>query len=234
MKILISTLLLFWSIVAKAQQCAGYYYLAENAKIVMTNYDRKDKISSTVTYNISDVAKDGAVLTASFSSEVVDDKGKTMGGGAGKFKCSGDKIYVDASVAMPSGQMEAYKNMEIKADEVFIEYPSAMSVGQDLPDADFKMVVSNKGAVFSTITFKQVNRKVAGKEKIATPAGEWECWKLTSESQFKASVGNSGFGIPIKMQITEWFAPGFGIVKSETANKNGKLMGYSVISAVGK
>ena len=231
---IILSLIFLSSMPAKAQNCAGYYYLTKNATVVMSNYDRKDKINSTVTYKINNVSNNNDGVSASFESVVVDEKGKTISNSKGQYKCADGKIYVDASVSMPAGQMEAYKNMEITANEGFIEYPSSMQDGQQLPDASFKMTVSNKGAVFSNITYKQVNRKVTGKEKIATTAGSWDCWKITSESQFKATIGDSNFGIPINMISTEWFAPGFGIVKTETANKNNKLMGYSVISMMEK
>lgn len=200
----------------------------------MTNYDRKDEVNSTVTYKINNVSKNDGAVSASFESVVVDKKGKNISVSKGQYKCADDKIYVDVSVSMPAGQMEAYKDMEITADESFIEYPTSMQDGQQLPDAVFKMSVSSKGSVFSNITYKQVNRNVTGKEKITTAAGSWDCWKITSESQFKATVGNSNFSMPINMISTEWFAPGFGIIKTETANKRGKLMGYSVISMIEK
>jgi hypothetical protein len=36
------------------------------------------------------------------------------------------------------------------------------------------------------------------------------------------------------MKVTEWFVPNFGIVKSETSDKNGKLMGSSMLTSIKK
>jgi len=217
-----------------AQDCQGYYYLTNNAEIVMTTYDKKDKENSKVTYKISNVKTAGNTVSASFHSEVTDDKGKSVSKGAGQYKCTGGVMYIDARVSLPAEQMQAYKDMEVQADEVYFEYPANMSAGQRLPDGDFKMTILNKGTVFSNIIFKQTERKVTGKENVTTPAGSWECWKITAEGQFKASIGNSGIGIPFNFNLTEWFAPGFGIVKTETATKNGKPAGYSLITSVKK
>jgi hypothetical protein len=36
------------------------------------------------------------------------------------------------------------------------------------------------------------------------------------------------------MQVKEWFAPNFGIVKTESNAKNGKLMGSTLIPSIKK
>jgi hypothetical protein len=123
---------------------------------------------------------------------------------------------------------------EVKADEVFIEYPATMSAGQTLKDANFKMEMYNKGTLFTTMTFDETNRKVEGKEAITTPAGTWECWKITYEGKIKATMAPMNIGIPINMQGTEWFAPGFGIVKTESFNKNGKFLASTLITSIKK
>lgn len=219
---------------AFSQNCSGYYYLT-NSSVVMTTYDRKGSENGKVTYTISDINKAGDGITASFSSEMVDEKGKTLSKGAGKYKCNNGNMFIDARTSMPQEQMSAYKDMDITADEVFIEYPSNLSGGQSLKDANFKMNVSNKGNAFSTLTMDQTNRKVEGKETVTSPAGTWECWKISSDGRFRATVGGpAGIGIPFNFKLTEWFAPGFGIVKTETYNKNGKLIGSTLITAVKK
>ena len=206
-----------------------------NSTVEMTTYDKKAKESGRLTYTISDLIKTGNATTASFVSEMVDEKGKSISKGVGKYKCSGGILFIDAKVAMPQEQMAAYKNMDVKADEVYIEYPASLSAGQSLKDANFKMDVINKGTAFSTVTMDQTNRKVEGKETVTSAAGTWDCWKITYDGRFKATIGGpAGIGIPVNFKSTEWFAPGFGIVKTEAYNKNGKLMGSTLITSVKK
>lgn len=219
---------------ASAQECSGFYYLS-NSSVEMTTYDRKGKESGKLTYTIRDVSKAGNTTTASFTSEMVDEKGKSLSKGSGKYKCTGGVLLIDARVAMPQEQMAAYKDMEVKADEVFIEYPASFSGGENLKDVNLKMDIVNKGATFSTITLEESNRKVEGKESVTSPAGTWDCWKITYDGRFRATIGGpTGIGIPVNFKSTEWFAPGFGIVKTESYNKNGKLMGSTLITAVKK
>ena len=50
-------------------------------------------------------------------------------------------MYIDAKIGIPQEQLSAFKDMDVKAEEVFIEYPSSLSAGQVLKDADFKMEI---------------------------------------------------------------------------------------------
>lgn len=232
MKTFILTILLAgFGVGLSAQNCGGFYYFTNNGQVVMTIFDKKGKEAGKLTYKITDV-KTGSTSTSSFTSEMVDEKGKSLSKGTGKLKCTGGALYVDAKVSIPQESMAAYKDMEVKGEETYIEYPASMSAGQSLPDVNFKMDVNNKGSLFSTITLTQDNRKVIGKESVTSPAGTWECWKITYEAQFKATM--MGIGIPINMQGTEWFAPGFGVVKSESLSKNGKFLGSTLITSVTK
>ncbi|MDP4262674.1 MAG: hypothetical protein Q8941_09100 [Bacteroidota bacterium] len=218
---------------SRAQDCKGFYYL-NNGEVQMTLYDKKFQESGKLTYTITDASNTGSTATANFTTEMVNEKGKSLSRGSGKYKCTGGVMYVDARVAMPQEQLSAYKDMDVKADEVFIEYPSVLSAGQILKDVHFKMEVYNKGNLFSTVTFDEINRKAEGKETFTTHAGSWECWKISYDVKFKASMAPMNIGIPMNMQCTEWLAPGFGVVKTETYNKNGKLMGSSQITSVKK
>lgn len=217
-----------------AQDCKGFYYFTDNSETVMTVYDKKSKESGKLTYKVSNVTKTGNTTSANFTSEMVDEKGKILTKGAGKFKCVAGIVMVDAKISMPQENMAAYKDMDVKAEETFIEYPTNLSAGQSLKDVNFMMDVYNKGSAFSTVNFSETNRKVVGKETVTSPAGTWECWKITYDAQFKATMAAVKIGIPFNLRATEWFAPGFGIVKTESFSKNGKLLGSTLITSVKK
>jgi hypothetical protein len=70
----------------------------------------------------------------------------------------------------------------------------------------------------SSVEISISDRKVEGKETITTSAGTWECYKLSAKNKIVSKTADTG--IPITMDVIEWFAPGFGIVKTES--KTGK------------
>jgi hypothetical protein len=67
------------------------------------------------------------------------------------------------------------------------------------------------------------NRKCAAIESVTTPAGTFECYKITQDVEAKAIV---------KVLATDitWLAEGVGVVKSESYDKKGKLMGSSQLT----
>src|SRR5262245_51382337 len=152
-----------------AQDCKGFYYF-KNGEVQMTMYDKKSEESGKVTYTISGVSTSGNTTTANFTSEAVNEKGKSMSKASGSYKCTSGAFYVDARAAIPQESLSAYKDMEVKADQVYIEYPTTLEPGQSLKDVNFKMDIYNKGSLFATMTFDEVDRKVVVKESITTPA----------------------------------------------------------------
>ena len=102
---------------------------------------------------------------------------------------------------------------DAKAQSFYVEYPAMMKVGDNLKDASMEMTMDNKG-MQQTMSMTVTNRKVEGQEKITTPAGSWDCFKITNHTKVVTKV--MGMGIPINMDLTEWYAPGFGVVKSQS------------------
>lgn len=217
-----------------SQDCKGFYLLTRDAEIIMSVYDAKGNENGKQIWKVDELGQAGAAWQARVKSQFIDKKGKEVTKAEGSYKCDGGSFKADMKMAMPQQQMEAYKDMEVKADEVYIDYPAKMSEGQSLADANFKMEVYNKGMLQTKISFKEFNRKVAGMEMVTSAAGTWNAVKISYDAQFSISVGGTGIEIPTNMKINEWFAPGFGVVKTETYNKNGKLMGSTLITSFKK
>ena len=103
-------------------------------------------------------------------------------------------------------------NMKMKSG--YITYPAAMRVGQHFDNQDVKMEMSFGGKTMET-TIRISDRQVVGKESITTPAGTWECLKITYK------VGNMAAGMttPARtMETTEWFVPNFAIIQTKTGS----------------
>lgn len=183
----------------------------------MTVYNHKGDISAKQTYNVSDVQKSGGVTTALLNTEMVNDKGKTMSKSKATVQCDGGVMKMDMKLSLPSGQNGApgsTNKADVKTDNYYVEYPSSMNVGDNLKDASMKMDIDNTSGIKQSVTLDITNRKVEAKEDITTPAGKWNCYKISFKSNMK--VKTMGIGVPIRIDGTEWFAPGFGIVKTES------------------
>ena len=198
---------------AFSQKCTDYYYLQNNKTIEMTITNKKAKETGKVVYAISNVSKKGNGITATINSEMFDKNGKTISKGSNNVQCENGVLMMDMKMFIPSAQQEQMGDVSAAGTTSYLEYPSALKDGDALKDASFDMDFKSKGGLGGHISIDMTNRKVEGKENITTPAGTWDCFKITYHSKM---ILKMGFGIPINADVIEWYAPGFGVVKTES------------------
>jgi len=127
-------------------------------------------------------------------------------------------MQMNMKVFIPPAQLEQMKTNTANSNDVYLEYPANMNVGDQLKDGQFNMDYESTSGLKSSIEISITERKVEGKETITTTAGTWECYKISARNRIVSKT--AGIGFPIKMDVVEWFVPGFGIVKTES--KTGK------------
>ncbi len=193
-------------------QCS-YYYLQNNKTVTFGMFDRKGKEDGKYVYKVSDVSTSGNTTSATIQSEIFDKKGKSIGGGKGTMQCKTGMLMMDMQMMLSPQQSEQFKNAKVEGKAAYIEYPANLSVGQTLPDGNFEMDITMDGGMSANMSMDITGRTVEAKEKITTPAGSWDAFKISYESK---TVMTMGISIPIKVRITEWFVPGFGMIKSSS------------------
>jgi hypothetical protein len=208
---------------SKAQTC-GYLLLTNNAEVEMSMFDKKNQPSGKVVYKVlSSNGKEAKVV-----SKVYNEKGKEMGGGEGSYKCDGNNFSFDMKALLPSDQTKAMnlKDMEVKTNNATLNYPSNMTVGTTLPDNEFTADTYSGTMKLMGMSFKVTNRKVEAKESITTPAGTYDCFKITSNQDMKTIFN-------FNIQMTEWFSPNVGVIKTE-AYRKGSLFSSTLITKISK
>lgn len=229
MKSLVILLLITCSVLSlDAQSCKGYYYLVNNAEIEMTIFDSKDKASGKTIYKVIQVRKTGDSTISDFTNTYYDSDAQLLTSGVGHFRCYGNGVVIDMKMNIPSLQQMEEMKMEERSNQAYLDYPADMEVGQLLKEGIFQMAGKMNG-VDVNVSYSVNNRKVAGKELITTPAGTWTCYKIAYDIDFEMKM--MGAGIPIQFSAVEWFAPGFGTVKS-ISMKDGKKVGGTLITSV--
>jgi hypothetical protein len=207
---LLCSLLTVYSV---AQDCKTFYYLQNNKTIEMTIYNKKGDENGKQVYTVSGVSNSGDATTGNINSEMFDKKGKSIGKAKGTIQCKGGIMMVDMKMNLAPQQQEQFANTNAKAENIYMEYPSSMKVGDQLKDANMDLEIDNNG-MKQSVKMVVNERSVEGKESVTTTAGTWECFKISYKS--KITIKTMGIGIPINIEGTEWFAPGFGIVKTES------------------
>lgn len=215
---------------ANAQECRFFYPTEIGTTLEYTFYNKKGREDSYQTQKVVDKKVEDGVTVVSI--EATSSTGKKDEEITTNFdvKCDDGKFYMNMKDFTSSVNYEQYEgspdmDVVVNSDELF--YPSDMTVGQTLPDGNVDIAVMANGMKMfgSTITIK--DRKVEAKETIETPAGSFECLKVTSTVVTKSVMS-------IQTSTIQWLAEDVGVVKTETLSNKGKLVGYQLLTGIDK
>jgi hypothetical protein len=223
-------LLLCSTLQTKAQLCDGYFITGKGSQWQIEMFDRKDRSIGIQTYKILDQSQQGTLTALKVNMVYVDDKAKEISKTDYDVRCNGQQFEIDMRGFLSEEQYKAMGNYTMKTKEAFLLIPHALSAGQSLPDGKFAMEGYQKDTKMMDLLMSFTNRKVIAKETITVPAGTFECYKITYDSEVIIKV--LGMGIPMRLKVTEWMAKGKGTIRQETF-RNDKPWSYSVLKKIG-
>jgi len=202
--------------------CETYYPFQEGLTFEITNYNKKGKKEGVVNYKIIGVDSNVATM----QTIIYDAKGKEVTTTSYNIKCEENKVSIDFKSMMNADMFKQYKDMDMDITGTNLELPNDLQIGQTLKDANMNMAI-NMGGIKMNMSVDILNRKVLMKESITTPAGTFDCFAISYDNETK-------MGLKMQFKIKEWISEGVGLVRSESYNKNGKLMGYSELTSFKK
>ncbi|MGK7391983.1 MAG: TapB family protein [Candidatus Cyclobacteriaceae bacterium M2_1C_046] len=197
-------------------QCNPYYDIKENASWTMQLYDAKGKPDGKQINKITELNSTENGWIASVNSTLYDKKDKEIQEVKFEMECSNGIIEVELSKYIPQETLQAFQDMDMEFKGENLMLPKDLSVGKNLDDGS--MTIS--GNMPFEITIAIQDRKVESKETVTVPAGTFEVFKITYTTRVKSMVSVETKGV-------EYVAEDIGVVKTESYNKNGKLIGTS-------
>ncbi len=218
-------LLLSFNLILKAQNACESNYLAfrEGVSFELTNYDKKGKVSGVQNQKINSVEAIEDGFRASTNMVLTNEKGKTLSEGSYNIECRNGVVYLDMSSMLDPRMMEGFKDMELEISGAALEFPSNLRPGQTLPDGDVNVKAMTGGLALMNITMSITNRKVEGTEVVTTPAGTFECAKISQDSELKSIIKK-------KFKSVSWYAIGVGLVKSENMDERGNVESSTILT----
>ncbi|MCX6273209.1 MAG: hypothetical protein NTU44_18725 [Bacteroidetes bacterium] len=208
----------------RAQDCAGYYPVKVGAQWVVTSYNEKNAVEGTSKMKLTAKTPTATGYDLNVAVQSLDNKGKNQMDNTLKFQCKNGIFYWDMNQflqnAMPAKGMEG---MTMKVTGTQLAFPAKLSVGQTLENAEMTVSMESGGMSMMSFTWKIFDRKVEATESVTTPAGTFECYRISYKME-----SNSG----MKMEMTgiDWIGKGVGVVKSQQFDK-GKMKGYSLLTS---
>lgn len=205
-------------------QCNPYFELKEGASWEMSSYNAKGKPQGSTFYKVKSLEQSGDEFSAVIDFQIMDEKKKEVMTSELDLTCEDGTLHYDMRRFIPQQSMEAYGQMDMEITGDNLEYPKSLSVGDELKEGRMNMKISGEGMPFEmNFKIEVKDRKVEAKESITTPAGTFDCYKISSITSTK-TIGN------IEAKSVEWIAPGKGVVRTESYNRGGKMMGYSELT----
>lgn len=225
MKHLLTGLVLINFISAGAQDCVSYFPVKEGTVIENQHFNAKDKLESSDKQTVLTKATTVGGWEITVKSESYDEKNTLQFSKNLKYECKNGIFIFDMQNFLDPQTASAYKDMQVTMTAKNLEFEGSLSAGKSLPDGNIEMKVQNQGMTLMNMTVNVTNRKVEANEKITTPAGTFDCYKITYDVETKVMFKVVGKGI-------DWIAKEVGVVRSETYDSKGKLNSYSVLSSI--
>ena len=226
MKKLLSILLLSALSVTAFAQCNQYYVLKKGTAWEFSNFNSKGKLESKTMQKVTEYKETSGGFEATIEIVTEDDKGEQVMGGSTKLICENGVMLFDLKDVMSAETMEAYKNFDMSVDGINLEIPDNLKVDQELKDAEMNIHIE-ASPMQVNLKFTITDRKVLAEENLKVPAGSFDCFKITQKVSMKMMM-------MVESISTEWYAREVGMIKSESYNKKGKLMSYSLLTAYSK
>ena len=224
--ILIALLAVAPEVIAQ-EECRPYLPIEVGTQWEMTNYNAKGKQQGKISYELLDMVTSGNETVFTVATKTFDKKGTEIYTNNFTAKCVDGKFEFDMAMKMDGAAMGPFQNMDVEVDASRYSIPDAdAAAGTALEDGSLR-VSSTGGGIGINMTVAITDRLVEARETISTEAGEFDCLVLTQKVATKVVINVRGAS-------KEWYAPNIGVVRTESYNKKGKLLGYSEITSISK
>lgn len=208
-----------------AQDCKIYHDYTEGTSVKMVHYDQKDKITGYTVSTVKEKKQIPGGVSLLFHQEYDNTEDYTF---ETEFdvRCENGNVYVDMEKFLDPTTMAAYEDMEFEVTADDLSIPQGASPGDKLNDGSVSVTVNTGSPVKITVTVSLTDRMVESRETVETPAGSFDCLKITYDL-----LTEVGF-LKVRSAAAEYYDPENGVVRSESFNKRGKLTGYSVVEEI--
>lgn len=209
-------------------QCDGLYNIHAKSSWTYDNFNGKGKFTGKTVQEVKSFEPTAHGFKAVIRSTILNEKEKKLSEGDLEMTCQHGTLIIDMRKYIPEEQRKAFDAYEMKIESQNLELPAKLSAGQSLKDGS--VILTTVGSpIAMKMTVHITDRKVEGKETITTPAGTFDCWKISSKSSVQIHMG---INMNFNSSVVEWMAEKVGMVKSESYDQGGKLSFTTVLSSI--
>lgn len=216
---------------------AQYFCTTQGTELHYVNYDEAGQSLSNETVTVYNVVKNASGESAQYLAKIVTNKTKNNTSytlynwnfDGNVTTCQEDLMYgpyiksdSDPAKYDSKARQAMAEELKLKGDNSFTikKYASA---GESIPDRTYSLI--------SNMLKNEINISGAaymGEEKVSTTAGKFDCIKISYLKRTKIVLKTE------TVRVTEWYAEGIGLVKSESYNTKGEPDGKTILVKIVK
>lgn len=212
-------------------QCNEFYPIKENVRYEYDHFDRKEKLTVRTVNTFKNISGSGSNMKAIMVQEIIDArKNKSLGTSESEWICENGVLHftMNSMSMMDDGKTGADTGIKVEVTGDKMDVPSNLKVGQTLKDMKYNVKMDMSGMTLMNREFRVKDRKVELRETVTTPAGAFDCLKVTSVTTSEKGIGNG------TVKSAMWFAKDAGMIKSESYNDDGKMTSRQILSKIVK
>lgn len=213
------------SITGYAQCTNPFYEFKKGTKIFMQNFDGENQLQGKTETEVKDVTSIVNGFKTTVAIKVYDKDEKLISEGSYGMECDNGIVKLDLSSFIPTKSLMAFGDMKVKIEMEEMEIPAKLYPGQELKDASLTISTVNSPFALS-MRVDMLNRKVEKTQTVTTPAGKFECFKLTYDMVIDFMMGS------MTMKNVQFITEKLGAVRTETYDDEDKLLNYTILQKV--
>ena len=226
-KIFTLGLILGFSRVSRAQTCDGYWIMHDSSRAVFGEYDHTGRPVGKDIFLVSQVRGNGHSDSVRVLKEGFNRRGILVVTEEGYVQCRRGILWLDIRLIPIAMFLEKIKNVQVRAEPAVLLYPAIMQVGDSLDDGFTHFTVFWHGKALSTLDLAVTDRRVEGWDTLRLPIKTVIALRISYKVRARTTL--MGLGIPVLFRYTEWFAPGFGLVKDESVSRKGRVNRFEML-----
>lgn len=216
---------------------AQYFCTTQGTELHYVNYDEAGQSLSNETVTVYNVVKNASGESAQYLAKIVTNKTKNNTSytlynwnyDGNVTTCQEDLMYgpyiksdSDPAKYDSKARQAMAEELKLKGDNSFTIKKHA-SAGESIPDRTYSLIFN--------MLKNEINISGAaymGEEKVSTTAGKFDCIKISYLKRTKIVLKTK------TVRVTEWYAEGIGLVKSESYNTKGEPDGKTILVKIVK
>ncbi len=216
---------------------AQYFCTTQGTELHYVNYDEAGQSLSNETVTVYNVVKNASGESAQYLAKIVTNKTKNNTSytlynwnyDGNVTTCQEDLMYgpyiksdSDPAKYDSKARQAMAEELKLKGDNSFTIKKHA-SAGESIPDRTYSLI--------SNMLKNEINISGAaymGEEKVSTTAGKFDCIKISYLKRTKIVLKTE------TVRVTEWYAEGIGLIKSESYNTKGEPDGKTILVKIVK